>query len=83
MLRIILSGDQPRNKGRRVGRQMAIMPTPSSIMPQKSRSETTPMSSVARRPATLASARTDQVSRKEQYGGSGIFCNYVEEPELG
>ena len=58
MLRSILSGDQPRNKGRSVGRQMAMMPTPSSTMPQKSRRETTPMSSVARRPATLAFART-------------------------
>ena len=62
MLRNRLSGDHPRKRGRSVGRQMAIMPTPSSIMPQKSRSETTPMSSVASRPATLASARTDKVS---------------------
>lgn len=58
MLRSMLSGDQPRNMGRSVGRQMAMMPTPSSTMPQKSRRETTPMSSVARRPATLAFART-------------------------
>ena len=31
------------------------------------------MSSVARRPATLAFARTDKISREEQYGESGIF----------
>lgn len=68
MLRIMLSGDQPRNKGRSVGRQIAIMPTPSSTMPQKSSSDTTPMSSVARRPATLAFARTGTVSREGQYG---------------
>lgn len=37
-------------------------------MPQKSRSDTTPMSSVARRPATLAFARTGKVSREGQYG---------------
>ena len=72
MLRIMLSGDQSRNKGRSVGRQIAIMPTPSSNMPQKSSSETTPMSSVARRPATLAFARTDKVSREDQYGGCGM-----------
>ena len=69
MLRTMLSGDQSRNKGRSVGRQIAIMPTPSSSMPQKSSSETTPMSSVARRPATLASARTDRFSREDQNDG--------------
>lgn len=72
MLRIMLSGDQSRNKGRSVGRQIAIMPTPSSSMPQKVSSDTTPMSSVARRPATLAFARTDEVSREDQYGGCGM-----------
>ena len=72
MLRTMLSGDQPRNNGRSVGRQIAIMPTPSSSIPQKSSSETTPMSSVARRPATLAFARTDKVSRENQYGGCGM-----------
>ena len=81
MLRNRLSGDHPRNRGRSVGRQMAIMPTPSSIIPQKSRSETTPMSSVARRPATLASARTDEVSREGHCGESGKDSTYVGEPE--
>lgn len=71
MLRIRLSGDQSRNKGLSVGRQIAIMLTPSSSMPQNSSSETTPISSVARRPATLAFARTDKVSRKDHYAGSG------------
>ena len=58
MERMMDSGDQPAKRGRSVGRQMAIIPTPSSTMPQKSRTETTPMSSVARRPATRALART-------------------------
>ena len=55
------SGDQPAKRGRSVGRQMATIPTPSSSIPQKSRRDTTPMSSVARRPATRAFARTMRI----------------------
>ena len=82
MLRNRLSGDHPRKRGRSVGRQMAIMPTPSSIIPQKSRSETTPMSSVARRPATLASARTVEVSHVGHRDESGQYNTYAGVPEL-
>ena len=55
------SGDQPAKRGRRVGRQMATIPTPSSTIPQNSRRDTTPMMSVARRPATRAFARTMRI----------------------
>ena len=82
MLRNRLSGDHPRKSGRSVGRQMAIMPTPSSIIPQKSKSETTPMSSVARRPATLASARTVKVSHVGHRCESEKYDTYAEGPEL-
>ena len=84
-----LSGEKPRNKGRRVGRQMAMMPTPSSTMPQKSKRETTPMSSVARRPATLAFARTVVVVSGTVVGKYGDdddddgMGTYAEEPRPG
>lgn len=51
--RMIDSADQPANSGRSEGRQIAIIPTPSSTMPQNSYSDTTPMSSVAGSPATV------------------------------
>ena len=44
------AGEYPVKRGQIMGRQMAIMPTPSSTIPQKSKSETRPISSVFRRP---------------------------------
>ncbi len=70
---MMLSGDQPANTGRRVGRQIAIIATPSSTMPQNRRSETTPMSSVAGRPATVAFCSTNLFSHDEPNFQSGKY----------